>query len=216
MDEKIYKYPGVDVTVTYDLKRCIHAAACVKGSPAVFDPNKKPWIDPDQADAAQVTEVIMKCPTGALKFVPHEGEAEAVPAENTVSIDPDGPLYARGNIQIKTSDGTVVLEDTRVALCRCGASRNKPICDGSHTKAGFVDPGNIGEPKMREGEPGENNMLTIVLANNGPLLFEGALNISSATKEQSVEGVKGALCRCGASANKPFCDGAHKAIGFES
>ena len=127
MQEKILQYPGVEVSVKYDLKRCIHAAECVKGLPGVFDPDKKPWIDPDQAGAEDVAEVVMRCPTGALKFIPHEGDEEVVPDLNTVVIDPDGPLYIRGNLQIKNTDGELVLEDTRVALCRCGASRNKPL-----------------------------------------------------------------------------------------
>ena len=214
MQEKIYKYPGVDVSVSYDLKRCIHAAECVKGLPQVFDPNKKPWIEPDQAGMVELAEVIVRCPTGALKYEA-ANSTEAVPAENAITIDPDGPLYVHGNVVIKSSDGTEMLKDTRVALCRCGASKNKPLCDGSHTKAGFADPGAIGEPKLKESESGDDNTLTIVLANNGPLLFEGEVTIHCKDESNAVSGQKGALCRCGESKNKPFCDGAHKAIGFE-
>ncbi len=216
MQEKIFEYPGVDVSVSYDLKRCIHAAECVKGLPRVFNPNKKPWVDPDQAEAAELAEVIMRCPTGALKYKAEHVEAEKAPGENTITIDPDGPLYVSGNIVVKSSEGEEVLHDTRIALCRCGASKNKPLCDGSHTKAGFQDPGEIGESKMKEGgAAGEENTLTIVMANNGPLLFEGDVSIHCKDASASLAGQKGALCRCGASANKPFCDGAHKSIGFE-
>ena len=41
---KLHRYEGRGVTVTYDAKRCIHAAECVHGLPGVFDPDAKPWI----------------------------------------------------------------------------------------------------------------------------------------------------------------------------
>ena len=87
MESKVIKYPGVDVTVSYDLKRCIHAAECAKGLPEVFNPEKKPWVDADQATAAQVVEVIQKCPTGSLTFTRHDGGAEEVADDaNSVAV----------------------------------------------------------------------------------------------------------------------------------
>ena len=217
MESKVISYPGVDVTVTYDLKRCIHAAECVKGLPAVFNPDKKPWVDPDLASADEVAEVIGHCPTGALKYKRHDdGAEEPIPTENAISIVENGPLYVRGDVTIYSSEGEELLKDTRIALCRCGASKNKPLCDMAHNKAGFKDVGGLGEVKFKqiELEPGTTG-LKITLANNGPLLLEGAVTLSSADGQASAEGSKGALCRCGASANKPFCDGTHKSIGFE-
>ena len=217
MKSKILNYPGESVSVAYDLKRCIHAAECVKGLPAVFNPDKKPWIDPAGASPDSIAEVIVKCPTGALKFDRHDGgEVEEPPSLNSVEIVKDGPLYARGTLSIQSSDGTVVLEDTRVALCRCGASKNKPLCDGSHSDAGFADPGAIQESKLKTVDSEDTSKLTIVLAKNGPLLLDGPVQILGTQNEEAVEGTKGALCRCGASSNKPFCDGTHKSIGFEA
>jgi uncharacterized Fe-S cluster protein YjdI len=138
MNEKILVYDGDEITVQYSVTRCIHAAECVRGLPAVFDPNRRPWIDPNAASAEEIAAVVQRCPTGALHFVRKDGgEAEAEPEENTITLVPDGPLYLHGNIEIQHSDGTVLLQDTRVALCRCGASKAKPFCDGSHTQAGF-------------------------------------------------------------------------------
>ncbi len=214
--KKKYEYPGEAVTVSYDLKRCIHAAACVHGLPEVFDPNKKPWVSPDEASAADLQAVILQCPTGALKYTMANGDTESVPDENTVDVAPDGPLFIRGNVEISASDGTVMLKDTRVALCRCGASENKPLCDGKHAKAGFADPATDFEnPKMRPVGEDASAVMTIRLAENGPLLVEGVHTVFLAGRATKVEGEKCALCRCGASKNKPFCDGAHKAIGFQ-
>ncbi len=214
MKEKLYEYAGEDVTVSYDLKRCIHAAECVKGLPGVFDPAKKPWVAPDEASAGALTEVILKCPTGALKYTLSDGATAPVPDGNTVDVVPDGPLYIYGNVEITGADGTVVLKDTRLALCRCGASENKPLCDGRHNKVGFADAAGFENPKVKPTGEDAAVGLTIRLAQNGPLLVEGVHTIYAAGREEEVSGEKCALCRCGASKNKPFCDGAHKAIGF--
>ena len=218
MESKVISYPGVDVTVKFDVKRCIHAAECVKGAPQVFDPDRKPWVSPDQGEAAELVEVIHRCPSGALSYVRHDGGAEeATPSSNSVDVVKDGPLYLRGDITILSSEGEVVSKETRVALCRCGASANKPLCDGSHTKAKFEDVGILQEVKMKPVEDaGDVTALTIKLAGNGPLLVEGPVTVTSADGAASADGSKAALCRCGASSNKPFCDGTHKKIGFEA
>ena len=218
MAKKIHEYYSDDILVTYDVERCIHAAECVRGLPSVFNTKKRPWIQPDQAAADDVAEVIMRCPTGALHFERHDGgTAEPVPAENTIELDPDGALYVRGDIEIISSDGELLLEDTRVALCRCGASAIKPFCDGTHSKIGFKAPGTLTDDQLSQ-EEGESNSgkLTITPAKNGPLLVQGPVEIISADGESRCEGSNGALCRCGGSSNKPFCDGTHKKIGFEA
>lgn len=65
------------------------------------------------------------------------GPQEPVPEETTVEERPNGPLLVRGNVTIFGQDHTLVRQDTRVALCRCGASANKPFCDGSHRRVGL-------------------------------------------------------------------------------
>lgn len=217
IEEKIIRYKGKDLTVSYDVKRCIHAAECVKGASAVFDPARKPWVDVDQAPAEVVAAVVARCPSGALKAVYEDGIRETPGATNTAVVDPDGPLYVQGDVVIKDKDGQVVLRDTRVALCRCGASQNKPLCDGSHSKAGFEDEGALSESRLKviEGIPADGP-LTLTMANNGPLLIEGPIEVFDAGRDESASGTKGALCRCGASLHKPYCDGTHKSIGFEA
>jgi CDGSH-type Zn-finger protein/uncharacterized Fe-S cluster protein YjdI len=207
MKEKTLTYPGADTTVTYDVARCIHAAACVRGLPAVFDPTRKPWVEPDRAPADAIASTILRCPSGALHI---QGMAETPEAPAAVAVTPDGPLYVRGDLDILSASGELLLHDTRVALCRCGASRNKPLCDNSHQNTGFADAAVLGEPKLKEGGPSPK--LTIRLAENGPLLLEGSVRIRGAGWD--VAGEKCALCRCGQSKNKPFCDGTHRTNGF--
>jgi uncharacterized Fe-S cluster protein YjdI len=134
---KIYEYKGQDIIVRYDNNRCIHAAECTGGLPAVFVRGGRPWVQPDQVTADQVAGVIMRCPSGALKFERlDKGPAEPTPTETTIYPVEDGPLYMRGDLTITTPDGEMH-RDTRIAFCRCGASHNKPFCDRSHEGIGF-------------------------------------------------------------------------------
>ena len=104
----------------------------------MFDAVARPWIDVDQATADEIAEVVMTCPTGALHFRRLDGGPdEAGPPETTVNPQRDGPLYLRGTLRIEDASGRLIREDTRVALCRCGASSNKPFCDGTHRLIGF-------------------------------------------------------------------------------
>ncbi len=216
MSAKVREYAGKDVVVRYDVKRCIHAAECVNGLPKVFDPDRRPWVDPDAAAADPIVEVIMRCPTGALHFQRKDGgAAEPVPDLNLITVSVDGPLYARGMLQVVNNDGTLKLEDSRVALCRCGASENKPFCDGRHSEAGFKAGASWAEakPKPKEFVPGGE--LRVTPRPNGPLLVKGRVEIHSTDGGQtSFHDGQTALCRCGASRKKPFCDGSHKQIGF--
>ncbi|HMB92130.1 MAG TPA: CDGSH iron-sulfur domain-containing protein [Rhodothermales bacterium] len=217
MKQKIHEYNSDDIEVQYDVVRCIHAAECVRGLPRVFNPNKRPWIDPDEASAAAIAEVVTRCPTGALHFTRKDGGSpETLPDTNTITIAPDGPLYLRGDIEVTTPDGTTLLKDTRVALCRCGASENKPFCDGSHAEAGFEDPGVYRDVQVKPPENrSETGPLTVQPSKDGPFLMQGVFELCSAGDQEPVPARQTALCRCGQSANKPFCDGSHRQAGFK-
>ncbi len=206
-------YRSEKITVSFDLERCIHSRECVRGLPEVFDTKKRPWIRPDKSDPERVAEVVMRCPTGALQFERRDGGAEEpVPKENIVAVAANGPLYVRGNIEIKDSTGAILLEGTRVALCRCGESMNKPFCDNSHKQASFRDAGILGENQLVSEPATDGRKLQIVPAVGGPLLLSGEVEIRSADGETAYRGTRVALCRCGHSANKPFCDGSHAEV----
>ncbi len=216
MSGKVREYEGESIRVTYDFGRCIHVRECVHGLPEVFDPNQKPWVSADRAAADRVAEVVLRCPTGALKYERMDGgPGELVPVENVVDVAVDGPLYARGKLQIVDDGGTLKLEDTRVAFCRCGVSQSKPFCDGRHEEAGFKDEAALREPKPAPEGFTPGGALAVTPRPNGPLLVKGLVEIRSADgTRSSFHAEKVSLCRCGASENKPFCDGSHKKIGF--
>jgi len=134
---QLYRTDAIEVT--FDPNRCIHFAACVRTLPAVFDARARPWIRPSAATPEQVADVVALCPTGALHARRADGAlTESVPAEAVVVASRNGPLYVRGDVEVTLEDGTSVLRDVRIALCRCGKSATQPLCDGSHRAAGFV------------------------------------------------------------------------------
>lgn len=207
-------YASEEITVSFDGARCIHAAECARGLPEVFDTGKRPWIQPSRSNPGAVTEVILRCPSGALKFEREDGVRETAPDENSITLVADGPLYVRGDVEIRNGEGEVLYEETRVALCRCGASGNKPFCDNSHKEIGFSHDGSLGENRLSPEEIPNGQTLAVVTTPNGPLLIGGKVELRDAAGEVSYEGVKTALCRCGRSANKPFCDGSHARTGW--
>jgi CDGSH-type Zn-finger protein/uncharacterized Fe-S cluster protein YjdI len=215
MSNKIYEYRGGKIVVTYDVERCIHARECVLGMPAVFDPDRRPWVDPDAGDADALAGVVARCPTGALHFARTDnGPAEAVPERNAIALVADGPLYASGDIEIIRPGEDPPLKDMRVAFCRCGASTNKPFCDGSHDEAGFRDPGRPEAGRTEVETAIGAGPLRVAPAANGPLVVSGPVEILGADGAPCFRREKTALCRCGSSRNKPFCDGSHKRVGF--
>lgn len=203
------RYGGQQIEVSFDTRRCIHAEECVHGLPAVFENGRRPWIMADAAPADAVAAVIARCPSGALRYRRLDGGPEEQPqAGATVDVTPGGPLYVRGAVQFLAADGAVIAEGPRMALCRCGQSHNKPFCDNSHRAAGFADRATV----VAGGEP-TDGPLTITASANGPLLLRGPFTISGADgAARHTESA--ALCRCGGSGSKPFCDGTHRRIGF--
>lgn len=215
MRSRVRDYPGEKLDVHYDVLRCIHAEECIHRLSAVFDKDKRPWIQPAEGEPDVLMETIVHCPSGALHYTP-KGDAagESHPAANTVTLVEDGPLYVHGQVAITAEDGTNLLEDTRVALCRCRASKNKPLCDNTHQQINFRAPTN--QAFMEAVAPLEGGAFTVEPTLNGSLHVKGAFSIQSGDGQILFQGEEAWLCRCGGSGNKPFCDGTHKKIGFIS
>jgi CDGSH-type Zn-finger protein/uncharacterized Fe-S cluster protein YjdI len=218
MSDKLHEFESGDLRVTWSKQRCIHAAECVRGLPGVFMPGRRPWITPADAPADRIAAIVMRCPTGALHFQRRDGGApEPVPEQNTIVPSRDGPLFLRGDLEVTGPGGTVLLRDTRVALCRCGRSRNKPFCDNSHWSIAFNDDGEVFEGGVKPAEaPPPDGRLRITPTVDGPLELRGPLTVRSADGRVAFEGGRAALCRCGGSRNKPFCDASHVTRGFRS
>jgi len=142
-------YADDKIEVHWEPRLCIHVRNCVRVLPQVFDPEARPWVNVEAADPDAIAATVETCPTGALHYRRLDSGAQEQPAEDTiVEPRPNGPLFLRGRVRVVDADGKLIREDTRVALCRCGASRNKPFCDGSHLRIGFTtDPADQEEPR---------------------------------------------------------------------
>lgn len=213
--EKAFDYPGESATVSWHGDFCIHIGECGRAKGDLFVTGRKPWCQPDLASDEEVRDVVLRCPTGALSVNYADGSGvEAADADNTVHVAYNGPLFARGDLNIEGAPEDVPGLKFRAALCRCGKSNNKPYCDNSHEAAEFRDYGAVGESGGALDVGG--GPLQVTPAKDGPLLLSGNVTILSSSGRTAWQGEKAALCRCGASNNKPFCDGQHKKIGFES
>jgi hypothetical protein len=95
---------------------------------------------PDAAETAKVIDVIRKCPSGALSYAVDGAEAALPQRPPMVTVTDNGPYAVTGGVEllgVKMGEGA---SSEHYTLCRCGASKNKPFCDGSHWDAGFKDP----------------------------------------------------------------------------
>jgi len=211
----LYRYPGKEVEVTWDQRLCIHISECTRAKGDLFVPKRQPWCQPDVTTVAEVVEVCERCPSGALVHEVKDGRTvEAPAARNTINVTYNGPLFARGELAIEGAPADMPGVRFRAALCRCGQSKNKPFCDNSHEAAGFKDSGAVGE--RGDGPQTEGGKLAIKPLKNGPLQVTGNLTIVAGNGRERWRGAQTWLCRCGQSKNKPFCDGSHKAAGFQA
>ncbi len=208
---KSRSYEGDGITIHFDISRCIHARSCVLGLPGVFREKARPWVDTTGGTADEIADVVRACPSGALTYERTDGgRAEPVPAANRARLWEHGPLEFSGDLTV--GDEPV----KRAVICRCGASQNKPWCDNSHLKMAFKATGEP-VPKTEESDlPEPGGPLSVRAVEDGPLRVVGNLELVAGSGRRVGCGAESYLCRCGASANKPFCDGSHKKIGFKA
>ena len=146
-DEKSRNVAPADLTRVYEdgrirvfwyAGRCIHSAACVRAQPSVFDPRRRPWIELDAGEADSIADAVLRCPTGALEYERLDGVSNEQPPDHpTVVPVRNGPLFVRGDIEVRDEMGAVIRRGTRIAFCRCGRSAHLPFCDNTHRAIGF-------------------------------------------------------------------------------
>lgn len=131
-------------------------------------------------------------------------------------VRPDGPLICGSDnrVTVQDAEGNTIARENELALCRCGGSANKPFCDGSHKRNGF-QAGQAFTDARAEDIAGLSGELVITVKANAMLSIMGPVTIFSRNGESVTTRNKAALCRCGASGKKPFCDASHKQCGFE-
>jgi len=141
MPKETIKYTNNEVTVIWKPKACIHSKICWTELREVFDPFVRPWVKMDGSTTERIVEQVRKCPSGALSYEMNDKTNINVKAETakmlSVEIKPNGPILIKTECSITHSDGREEIKNGTTALCRCGASENKPYCDGTHSKIDF-------------------------------------------------------------------------------
>lgn len=137
--DRVDTYVGAGITVYNNPQLCSISERCVKGLPQVFRRGQKPWCDPDAASPDEIAALIERCPSGALWYSIEGVEHRDFGQEPAITISLNGPYEVAGGVVTEAPDPATVCSHEHYALCRCGASCNKPYCDGSHWEAGFVD-----------------------------------------------------------------------------
>jgi uncharacterized Fe-S cluster protein YjdI len=134
------KYTNEEVTVVWKPEQCIHSTICWKSLGEVFNPKIKPWIKLEGSTTEKIIDQVKKCPSGALSYYMNaemENDSVQVTAETIVEATANGPLLVYGNVKVKDAQGNEARKNNVTAFCRCGASSNKPYCDGTHRKIDF-------------------------------------------------------------------------------
>lgn len=130
-------YVGRQITIHDNRSVCAHIGYCTEHSPEVFRLKQEPWIDADGDAADKTIRTIDICPSGALSYSINRAAQQVESTMPCIQILRDGPYFVTGGVKL-ACDAAPHIPD-RYTLCRCGASKNKPYCDGSHWDSGFRD-----------------------------------------------------------------------------
>ncbi len=137
--DKRRDHAGKRITIHDNRGLCAHAGHCTEGLAAVFNLERQPWIDADGAAAADIIETVRRCPSGALSYsidgVEHRDQERAA----AITVTKDGPYAVTGGAELAGAARGDGASMEHFSLCRCGASKNKPFCDGSHWDVEFTD-----------------------------------------------------------------------------
>lgn len=142
LPDRLDDYAGKKITIHDNRCVCAHAKFCTDNSPAVFDVKAKPWIHPDADEPEKTARTIRMCPSGALSYTKDGILYKDQDREPAIIVSKNGPYYVVGGIELKDTSGVKPESKEHYTLCRCGASKNKPFCDGAHWDINFRDDDN--------------------------------------------------------------------------
>jgi CDGSH-type Zn-finger protein len=137
LPDRVKDYEGKEITIHDNRGACSHAEHCVKELPSVWDMKAKPWIDPNGASVEEIIRVIEMCPSGALSYTKDGVKHDSVERDPSVHLSKDGPYLVVGGVELEDDAGSVPESKEHYTLCRCGAAKNKPFCDGTHWNVDF-------------------------------------------------------------------------------
>lgn len=139
VEDKRENYEGKEITIHDNRGICAHAGYCTDGLPTVFRLNEEPWIHPDASSREEIAATIKKCPSGALSYSIDNEERRDREGEPSIFIAPNGPYVVSGKPDLEGTEFGEGASKEHFTLCRCGGSKNKPFCDGTHWHIKFED-----------------------------------------------------------------------------
>jgi CDGSH-type Zn-finger protein len=139
VEDKRENYEGEQITIHDNRGICAHAGRCTDGLPSVFRLKQEPWIDPNASDSEEISNVIGTCPSGALSYSVDAVEHRDRDGEPAIFVAPNGPYLVTGGPELNETSRAEGASTEHFTLCRCGGSKNKPFCDGTHWHIEFKD-----------------------------------------------------------------------------
>lgn len=138
-EDKRESYRGEQITIHDNRGICAHAGVCTDKLAAVFRMKQEPWIDADGASVDEIIATIKSCPSGALGYSMEVDSDTENNGEPSIMVAANGPYIVSGGVDLKDANWGEGASKSEYTLCRCGASKNKPFCDGSHWDINFSD-----------------------------------------------------------------------------
>ena len=139
IEDKRENYVGEKITIHDNRGICAHAGRCTDGLASVFRLKEEPWIHPDAASRDEIIATIQQCPSGALSYSVDELEHRDREGEPTIFVAPSGPYVVSGGPDLPDILEGEGASKEHITMCRCGGSKNKPFCDGTHWYNKFTD-----------------------------------------------------------------------------
>ena len=138
-EDKRDNYVGEKITVHDNRSICAHAGYCTDKLASVFRLKEEPWIHPNAASRDEIIAAIQECPSGALSYSVDDLESRDLEREPTIFVAPNGPYVVSGGLELLDTKRAEGASKEQITLCRCGGSKNKPFCDGTHWHNKFTD-----------------------------------------------------------------------------
>jgi len=139
VEDKRDNYVGEKITIHDNRGICAHAGRCTDGLASVFRLKEEPWIHQDAASRDEIIATIQKCPSGALSYSVDDLEHRDREGEPTIFVAPNGPYVVSGGLDLPDTTQGEGASKEHFTMCRCGGSKNKPFCDGTHWSNKFTD-----------------------------------------------------------------------------
>ncbi len=139
VEDERENYEREQITIHDNRGICAHAGRCTDGLSSVFRLKQEPWIDPDAGSRDDIIATVRRCPSGALSYSVDGVENRDREGEPAIFVSPNGPYVVSGAPDLLETVRAEGASTEHFTLCRCGGSKNKPFCDGTHWHQGFTD-----------------------------------------------------------------------------